>query len=123
MADPSQKAPHAPGYVPTPRYTQEDWDEVSDNPAWTAEDFANAKPFAEVFPDLAKKMAQKKVATSIRLDADVIAALRATGPRWQTRINDLLREALRSRSLGSRLSRALGPKRVKAPVAKRAKSV
>jgi hypothetical protein len=26
-----------------------------DNPEWTAEDFKRAKPFAEVFPDLAKR--------------------------------------------------------------------
>ena len=31
---------------------------------------------------------------SLRVDADVLAALRATGPGWQTRINALLREAV-----------------------------
>lgn len=31
---------------------------------------------------------------SLRVDADVLAALRATGPGWQTRINALLREAM-----------------------------
>ncbi len=35
-----------------------------------------------------------KVALSIRLDADVVQAFRATGPGWQTRINDTLRAAL-----------------------------
>lgn len=30
---------------------------------------------------------------SIRLDADVIAYFRATGPGWQSRINDALRTA------------------------------
>ena len=35
-----------------------------------------------------------KVALSLRLDADVVAAFRATGPGWQTRINDALRDAL-----------------------------
>lgn len=28
-------------------------------------------------------------------DADVLDALKATGPGWQTRINDLLRDAVR----------------------------
>lgn len=33
-----------------------------------------------------------KVAVKIRLDPDVVAALRASGRGWQTRVNDLLRE-------------------------------
>lgn len=32
-----------------------------------------------------------KVATNIRFDQDVLAALKASGPGWQTRANDLLR--------------------------------
>ncbi|WP_081699791.1 BrnA antitoxin family protein [Candidatus Symbiobacter mobilis] len=31
---------------------------------------------------------------ALRLDADVLAALRATGDGWQTRINDMLRASL-----------------------------
>ena len=31
----------------------------------------------------------------MRVDADVLDALRATGPGWQTRVNGLLREAVR----------------------------
>jgi hypothetical protein len=46
-------AKYAPGYVPNPHYTQEDWNEVSDNPKWTEEEIASARPFAEVFPELA----------------------------------------------------------------------
>ena len=42
------------GYRPNPDYTQEDWDEVSDNPEWTAADFKKARPFKEVFPELYK---------------------------------------------------------------------
>jgi len=34
-----------------------------------------------------------KVSTTIRIDADVIRALRARGRGWQTRVNALLREA------------------------------
>ena len=37
-------------------YTKEDWDEVSDNPEWTVEDFASARPFTEVFPQLADRI-------------------------------------------------------------------
>ena len=31
---------------------------------------------------------------SIRLDADVLAKLKATGPGWQTRVNEILRKAV-----------------------------
>lgn len=34
-----------------------------------------------------------KVSTPLRLDPDVIAAFRAGGPGWQSRINDALRKA------------------------------
>lgn len=34
-----------------------------------------------------------KVSTTIRLDPDVLASFKATGPGWQTRINDALRRA------------------------------
>lgn len=34
-----------------------------------------------------------KVSTTIRLDPDVIAAFRAEGAGWQSRINDALRKA------------------------------
>lgn len=33
---------------------------------------------------------------NMRVDADVLAAFKATGPGWQTRINELLREAVDS---------------------------
>ena len=35
-----------------------------------------------------------KEAIKLRLDADVVAALRASGEGWQTRINDTLRASL-----------------------------
>lgn len=35
-----------------------------------------------------------KVSTTIRLDPDVITALKAEGKGWQTRANDLLRKGL-----------------------------
>jgi uncharacterized protein (DUF4415 family) len=101
MADPN-KAPRAPGYIQNSYYTQEDWDEVSDAPELTDEELARAKPFAEAFPELAKSIARRgpqkapnKVAISIRLAPDVLAALKATGPGWQSRVSELLRKALR----------------------------
>jgi uncharacterized protein (DUF4415 family) len=41
------------------------------------------------------KSATTKEPVKLRLDADVLAALRATGDGWQTRINDTLRASLR----------------------------
>lgn len=38
-----------------------------------------------------------KVSTTIRFDAEVLAAFKATGQGWQTRINDALKEWLASR--------------------------
>ena len=35
-----------------------------------------------------------KEPVKLRLDADVLAALRASGDGWQTRINDMLRASL-----------------------------
>jgi len=40
------------------------------------------------------KAAVTKTPIKIRLDADVLAALRASGDGWQTRINDTLRASL-----------------------------
>ena len=41
------------------------------------------------------KAAITKEPVKLRLDADVLAALRATGDGWQTRINETLRASLR----------------------------
>lgn len=75
------------------------------NPEWTAEDFRNARPLLDVLPkevvDAIKRSRgqrgpQKeptKELISLRLDRDVLAALRATGLGWHTRANDALRAA------------------------------
>ncbi len=41
-----------------------------------------------------------KVPTTIRFDADVLAAVKATGKGWQTRVNDAMREWVRSHPVG-----------------------
>lgn len=38
-----------------------------------------------------------KISTTIRFDAEVLAAFKATGDGWQTRMNEVLKEWLRSR--------------------------
>lgn len=41
-----------------------------------------------------------KVPTTIRFDADILAGLKASGRGWQTRVNDAMREWLKTHSAG-----------------------
>lgn len=52
-------------------------------------DFAQLRPLRGRPP-----LARPKAALTLRVDADVLDALKATGPGWQTRINALLRAAV-----------------------------
>lgn len=87
-------------------YTAKDLKEVSDNPEWTKEDFARARPFAEVFPELAASIrrgrgpnkAPTKKLVSLRLSPDVLDHYRSKGPGWQTRIDEALRKAAKLRA-------------------------
>lgn len=81
--------------------------DFDDNPEWTEEDFARARPASEVLPahivaGLLRKPGRpslpaqsRKQTVSIRLSPDVLAGLRASGPGWQTRADEMLREGLR----------------------------
>ena len=93
-------------FTPGRGYTKEDWDAV-DSPELTDEELRQMKPFREVFPELAAKIAEArtrgpqkaptKQSISLRVDRDVLAAYRATGPGWQARMNEALRAGLRGR--------------------------
>ncbi|WP_198295704.1 BrnA antitoxin family protein [Imhoffiella purpurea] len=61
----------------------------------TDEEWEAAKPTACLGRPRAE---QRKVSTTIRFDADVLAAMKATGPGWQTRINDIVREYVKTRT-------------------------
>lgn len=76
---------------------------------WSAE----AKPASEAFapetyaalvamkrPRGRPKAMETKVFTAIRLDADLLAAFKATGKGWQTRVNAALREYVAGHRLG-----------------------
>jgi uncharacterized protein (DUF4415 family) len=55
-----------------------------------------AKPLARIGrPPSSRPL---KVPTTIRFDPDVLAALKASGKGWQTRINEAMREWVRSHS-------------------------
>jgi uncharacterized protein (DUF4415 family) len=74
-----------------------------DNPEWTEEDFARARPASEVLPPhvLAafpkskggRPRGSSKDQVTLRIDRDVLGRFKATGPGWQSRINDVLRRA------------------------------
>ncbi len=73
-----------------------------DNPEWTDEDFARAKPFREVFPEQHAAWKKRgrppattpKVHIGFRLAADVVDGIRATGRGYNARVEKVLREAL-----------------------------
>jgi len=89
--------------------SQEDWDAV-DSPEWTHKDFARSRPAREVLPEIfGEKVAAEmlrprgrppidtpKIATSIRLDADVVHAFKKSGKGWQGRINLALKDWLKT---------------------------
>ena len=84
----------------------------AENPEWTAGDFKKARPAADVLREVLPKGAaeellkpkpgrpagsgRKAPATAVRFDADILEAFKATGKGWQTRINDALREWLKT---------------------------
>jgi uncharacterized protein (DUF4415 family) len=75
-----------------------------ENPEWTERDFAKARPASEVLPPevIAQfknkggrpRIENPKEAVKLRIDADVLAKFRESGPGWQTRINGILRAAV-----------------------------
>ena len=68
------------------------WVDPDDVPDLTAPEWAAAIAKAVVKRGRSKAGAPK-VSTTIRLDREVIEKFRATGPGWQSRINDVLKKA------------------------------
>ena len=78
----------------------------ADNPLTQPADWAGAV-VSRSLPELREKLAKRrrgpshaplKVPTTIRFDPDVLAALKASGKGWQTRVNEAMREWVRSHS-------------------------
>ena len=73
-----------------------------DTVEWTDAEFAAARPASEVCPELVAdymrrrgpQKAPTKELISLRVDQDVLERWRATGPGWQSRINETLRRAV-----------------------------
>jgi len=74
-----------------------------DNPELTDEQMANARPFADVFPELAKSIARArgrprveapKQAVTLRLSPETISRFKAAGGRgWRARMSEALEKA------------------------------
>jgi uncharacterized protein (DUF4415 family) len=78
------------------------------NPEWSAAMIAKARPAREVLPRIfgrrtaaamlrprgRPKSPHPKVAISLRLSPDTLARWKATGPGWQTRMAEVLREVV-----------------------------
>lgn len=83
-------------------YERQDWDAV-DSPELTDAELAGLRPMREAMPALHAALqegqrkrgpARTKEAVSLRLDIDLVEKLRASGPGWQSRVNEALREWL-----------------------------
>jgi uncharacterized protein (DUF4415 family) len=78
---------------PNKNSTAADWVDPDDAPDLSTPEWADrlaAAPVRRGRP----LAAARKVSTTIRLDADVLAAFRKEGEGWQTRINAALRDWL-----------------------------
>ena len=99
--------PLKPGHIsPTPEEAAAIEAAIADDPdTWEAT--GPLRPASEVVPHIVKayregrltiaphlRKEHPKTRVTIRLDADVVARLRADGPGWQTRANAALREAV-----------------------------
>lgn len=93
--------------------TPTEWVDPDDAPELTDEFFEKATPmigdkvvtfqeFAAAAQEAARrgrpKLATPKRALTVRYDAEVVAAFKATGKGWQTRMNDALKDWLKTHS-------------------------
>jgi uncharacterized protein (DUF4415 family) len=81
------------------RATRTDWVDPDDAPALTDEFFESADKFdGDKLVRRGRPTGSHKTATTIRFDDDVLEAFKATGPRWQSRLNAAVRDWLKTHS-------------------------
>lgn len=77
-----------------------------ENPEWTDEMLAQAKPMIEVDPELAAmskrargrpKSENPKILLSVRYSPEVVAFFKSTGKGWQTLMDEVLRKYVAAR--------------------------
>lgn len=81
------------------------WVDPDDAPEWTDEMFERAafyragklvRPATGTLTKRGRpKLANPKRQVTLRLDGDVLDSFRETGPGWQSRINEILRKAVK----------------------------
>lgn len=82
------------------------WVDPDDAPEWSAEAFEHAeirrgeqlvRPATGTLTKRGRpRLEQPKQQVTLRLDQDVIDRFRATGPGWQSRINEVLKKAVKA---------------------------
>jgi uncharacterized protein (DUF4415 family) len=71
--------------------------DTSDIPEWTDEDFANAVRLnGRSFSEAMKLYKIRKAPITARIDMDILEWLKSKGEGYQTRLNTILREAMRN---------------------------
>ena len=78
-----------------------------DNPEWTPDDIASAGTFADLPPELGRKLRSRtrgpqqtpsKTLISVRLSQEVLEFFRSGGSDWQSRMNKVLQDYVRQQS-------------------------
>lgn len=77
------------------RSSKTEWVDPDDAPPLTREWFEEADQYHgdKLIRRGRPRQAERKEPVNIRLDPDVLEHFRATGPGWQSRINEILRKA------------------------------
>jgi len=72
-----------------------------ENPEWTEDMIREARPAAEVVPKIVAAHRRgrpvkedKKHQLTLRLSSEVVDYFKSTGPGWQTRVDEALKECL-----------------------------
>ena len=128
MSEPKPKRQRNPR--PVPRPLTDDDGEVRE---LTLADFRRMKPVREAMPELIEAMADvrkkagrpkaeaPKVHIGFRLSADLVERIRATGPGYNARVEEALRDGLMGRSASGNISagtKVIGPAGSRSPSAK-----
>jgi uncharacterized protein (DUF4415 family) len=78
-----------------------------ENPLWTKEDFARARPLNDILAERGlpligrPKAVVTKTPVNLRLDPEIVAYFKADGDGWQTRINAVLGDYVKAANGGS----------------------
>jgi uncharacterized protein (DUF4415 family) len=98
MTSDRRRPPPPPDYDPMPELTDEEIKELR-----PAREFFEEYGIPMPVPRGRPKAEKIKTSVTIRLDADVVEQYKASGPGWQTRMNEDLREGARRRRVIAQL--------------------